>query len=89
MRQIRDAAGTEWMVYQVNPTTNRWNALESLPEGYRAGWLCFESASEKRRLISPPSDWEDLPTEALNRLLGDAVQVRRSATPIVQQPPAR
>jgi hypothetical protein len=89
MRQIRDAAGIEWMVYQVNPTINsRWNALESLPEGYRAGWLCFESATEKRRLTSPPSNWETLPTEALNGLLGNAIQVRRPAKPDVQGRPA-
>lgn len=87
MRQIRDAAGIEWVVYAVNPSTNEWPALESLPEGYRSGWLCFESAAEKRRLASPPSDWEALPTAGLQILLGKAVQVRRQAKPIVRTPP--
>jgi hypothetical protein len=88
MRQIRDAAGIEWVVYEVNPTTNQWTAIASLPEGYRGGWLCFESATEKRRLTPPPSGWEDLSLEALNGLLGSAVQARRSAKPVVQTPPS-
>jgi hypothetical protein len=95
MRQIRDAAGIEWMVYEVNPTSNPWAALESLPEGYRAGWLCFESATEKRRLTPAPAGWEQLPLHALDELLGTAVQVQRpskqslpSATPPIQTPRA-
>lgn len=87
MRQIRDAAGIEWMVYEVKPITNQWAALASLPEGYRSGWLCFESATEKRRLTSPPTGWEDFSLEALNNLLGTAVQVRRSAKPTIQARP--
>lgn len=87
MRQIRDAAGNEWMVYEVNPAMNQWTAIHSLPEGYRGGWLCFESATEKRRLTPPPSGWESLPIDALNHLLGDAIQVRRPTRPVVQAPP--
>jgi hypothetical protein len=87
MRQIRDAAGVEWVVFEVNPRTNQWKAIQSLPEGYRGGWLCFESASEKRRLTPPPSGWEELSLEALSGLLGNAVQVRRPAKPAVQVPP--
>lgn len=81
MRQIRDAAGIEWMVYEVNPGTSQWPSAQSLPEGYRAGWLCFESATEKRRLTPPPANWENLPSEQLNGLLGSAMLVRRPAKP--------
>lgn len=88
MREIRDAAGTEWMVYEVNPTANKWSSIQSLPEGYRGGWLCFESATEKRRLTPAPSNWENLPTDTLSRLLGNAEQVRRAAKPAVQARPA-
>jgi hypothetical protein len=77
MRQIRDAAGIEWMVYAVSPLGTEWKSIESLPEGYRGGWLCFESATEKRRLTPLPSGWEDFPTEQLNGLLGNALLVRR------------
>ena len=79
MRQIRDAAGIEWMVYEVNPAVSAWRAAGSLPEGYQNGWLCFESPSEKRRLLPLPVGWQELPIEQLNALLGNAVQVRRAA----------
>jgi len=64
MRQLRDEAGVEWMVYAVNPVgANEWRSIESLPESYRSGWLCFESATEKRRLTPLPPEWENLPLE--------------------------
>ena len=78
MRQLRDEAGVEWMVYAVNPVANEWRSIEALPETYRSGWLCFESATEKRRLMPLPVDWEELPPEQLTGLLGSAVQVARS-----------
>lgn len=77
MRQIRDAAGVEWMVYEVNPVSGEWRSIESLPEGYRSGWLCFESPTEKRRLTPLPSGWQELPLDQLGGLLVSAEQVRR------------
>jgi hypothetical protein len=77
MRKIRDEAGIEWAVYEVNPTTGQWRSIESLPDCYRNGWLCFESATEKRRLLPLPAGWEDLAHEQLSGLLVSAVQVRR------------
>ena len=80
MRQLRDEAGVEWMVYAVNPVgANEWRSIESLPESYRSGWLCFESATEKRRLTPLPPEWENLPLEQLAGLLGTAILVQRSA----------
>ena len=78
MRQIRDAAGVEWMVYEVNPVVSEWRAAGALPEGYRNGWLCFESQTEKRRLLPPPAGWQDLTIEELTALLLSATQVRRA-----------
>ena len=44
--------------------------------GYENGWLCLESEDgEKRRLLSPPEGWENLPPERLWLLC-------RIATPI-------
>jgi hypothetical protein len=79
MRQLRDEAGVEWMVYAVNPGASKARSVESLPENYRSGWLCFESATEKRRLTPLPKGWENLPIEQLTGLLGSAVQVPRVA----------
>jgi len=80
MRQLRDEAGVEWMVYAVNPVgANEWRSIESLPQSYRSGWLCFESATEKRRLTPLPPEWENLPLEQLAGLLGTAILVQRSA----------
>ena len=81
MRQIRDAAGIDWMIYEVNPVATEWRAAGSLPEGYRNGWLCFESQTEKRRLLPPPAGWQELPIEQLTALLVSAIQVRRGAVP--------
>ena len=78
MRQIRDDAGVEWMVYEVNPAAGEWRSIESLPEGYRSGWLCFESSTEKRRLTPLPSGWESFPLEQLSDLLVTAEAVRRA-----------
>jgi len=78
MRQIRDDAGVEWMVYEVNPAAGAWRSVESLPEGYRNGWLCFESPTEKRRLTPLPSGWEELPIDQLAGLLGSAALVLRA-----------
>jgi len=78
MRQLRDEAGVEWTVYAVSPGASEWRSLDGLPENYRSGWLCFESATEKRRLTPLPLGWEALPLEQLTGLLGNAVQVQRS-----------
>lgn len=78
MRQIRDDAGVEWMVYEVNPSQGQWRSIDSLPDGYRDGWLCFESATEKRRLLPLPTGWEEFAHEQLSGLLVSAVQVRRA-----------
>ena len=77
MRQIRDDAGIEWMVYEVNPVSSEWRSIDSLPEGYRRGWLCFESTTEKRRLTPLPPGWQDLPLDQLGGLLLTAVLVRK------------
>ena len=42
-----------------------------------AGWLCFESGAEKRRLAPIPSGWETLPLDSLPFLCGRAVPVVR------------
>ena len=75
MRKIRDEAGIEWTVYEVNPTAGQWRSIESLPEGYRRGWLCFESEGEKRRLAPVPVDWDQAGPDKLGTWLQAAKRV--------------
>jgi len=50
----------------------------TLSEGYGAGWLTFESLSEKRRLIPIPSHWEDLSQSDLRSLCEKARKIART-----------
>lgn len=79
MRKIRDAAGVEWTVYEVNPALGEWRSMGALPESHRNGWLCFECETEKRRLLPLPEGWQQMPMEQLAVLLMHAAQVRRVA----------
>jgi hypothetical protein len=49
-----------------------------LSEGYGAGWLTFESLTEKRRLIPIPAHWEDLSQADLRALCERAKRVAKS-----------
>lgn len=82
MREIRDAAGVDWVVYEVQRKEGSPSAGPDLPEALRNGWLCFESATEKRRLTPTPAGWQILPEERLGELLADAVLVKRPAVRI-------
>jgi hypothetical protein len=50
----------------------------TLSEGYGAGWLTFESLSEKRRLIPIPPHWEDLSQAELRSLCEKARRIART-----------
>ena len=91
LRGFTDAGGTEWRVWQVLPSpldaqqeaadfTTRMS-LNGTP--FANGWLCFESAAEKRRLAPIPEGWEFLEPQVLETLCGSATHVpaRRVRTP--------
>lgn len=70
MREFRDEAGVEWVVFFTARSIAR---DQHLPEEYREGWLAFESArGEKRRLAPAPQDWESLTEQELAALCGQA-----------------
>jgi hypothetical protein len=76
IRSFQDTEGTTWRVWRVLPQKP---ILVSTSPGLARGWLCFESASGKRRLADPPDGWEEHPESALLELLGRATAVRARA----------
>ena len=44
----------------------------SLPRALRAGWLAFESKTERRRLAPPPDAWDEMSDDELVDLLEGA-----------------
>jgi hypothetical protein len=77
MRNFKDGSGTEWMVYEVRRQGNEEDNWAYLPRGFRAGWLCFESDTGKRRLSPVPDGWKSLDPSELERMM-------RRATPVVR-----
>ena len=77
MRTITDANGVTWTVFEVSRkkgTTGRWTYL---PEQFGDGWLCFESATSKRRLTPVPPRWREYGDHELERMLEAAEPVNR------------
>ncbi|HET6233115.1 MAG TPA: hypothetical protein VFE05_23765 [Longimicrobiaceae bacterium] len=77
-REFRDETGRAWMVWDTFPRTG---ILRSVRENYQAGWLTFDSQSEKRRLSPVPQDWAEAPEGSLLALLADATPVPAVHTP--------
>jgi hypothetical protein len=75
MREVRDAAGTVWTVFDVRPSTNR-RALSQVKPGYMAGWLCFQCSTERRRHPGVPTAWAELPDDAIVSLIESASETR-------------
>jgi hypothetical protein len=70
VREFRDDAGVEWVVFLTARSVAR---DQHLPEEYREGWLTFESAhGEKRRFAPVPKDWESLTDQELSVLCAQA-----------------
>jgi hypothetical protein len=49
-----------------------------------AGWLCFESASEKRRLVPVPPGWQRMSDRGLEELCARATSVAKTARHVVK-----
>jgi hypothetical protein len=79
-RFIDDARGVRWDVWAVYPE-GRPSQLSALPGSFQAGWLVFESASEKRRLSPIPAGWLTLPTVELQQLCEQAATAQRRSRP--------
>lgn len=53
IREFSDAAGVRWRVWSTVPSTTGVMGTMQL------GWLTFESAQERRRLVPIPPAWEE------------------------------
>lgn len=70
-RAFVDSNGERWDVWAVHPKA-RGTPSSVLRGTFREGWLCLESASQKRRLSPIPPEWESLSDEALAELCAKA-----------------
>lgn len=87
-RQIRDASGVTWIVWQVTPPMRPRRDVDTVPvpiswgqspaqparlePGYSDGWLAFKCATERRRLSPYPKGWEWRTEDELLALLEQA-----------------
>lgn len=87
-RRIQDERGVVWDIWDVVPgdmvaanydrrSGERLRSLTpdatlSLQPGLENGWLCFQSADERRRIAPIPADWVDFPDNVLRSLLEGA-----------------
>jgi hypothetical protein len=83
-RAITDSRGVTWDVFAVHPDIHD-AAHRQIKAAFKQGWLCFESAGEKRRLRPIPSGWRSLTDHDLEQLIREAEIVpmprRRSSRP--------
>jgi hypothetical protein len=79
-RRFVDERGVSWDAFAVLPTAEP-RGLARLPEQYQQGWLCFESATEKRRLGPIPDAWQTVTDDALRRLRDTAQPVQHRPLP--------
>lgn len=76
-RAVTDPGGATWDVYAVYPEAQFSQKLRGT---FQAGWLCFDSGVEKRRLSPIPDNWQELGDEQLARLADAAERSRPRRT---------
>jgi hypothetical protein len=89
VRDFVDAEGVSWKVWPVVPEELQpKTAAEDYLGEYEAGWLCFESTVERRRLPEYPKNWEQLSESELCALLRLATVVpKRISRHLPPEPP--
>ena len=90
VRDFVDGNGVSWRVWPVKPEALQpRTAAEDYLGDYGDGWLCFESATERRRLAMFPREWEGLSQAELCALLDTAAVVpkRKSGPRVPADPP--
>ncbi len=74
-REFTDPAGVVWRVWDTYPSS-----ASNVRSVYAAGWLGFESSTERRRLHPVPGGWADAEDDALLAWLRAAVPVKARQT---------
>lgn len=75
IQEFSDGAGVRWRVWATTPS--RGNVRPQ----FAAGWLAFESGSERRRLAPIPAGWTEADDAALCEMLAQATVILRHAAP--------
>lgn len=74
-REFTDPAGVVWRAWDTYPSS-----ASNVRSVYAAGWLGFESTTERRRLHPVPEGWADAEDDALCAWLRAAVPVKARQT---------
>ena len=83
LREYRDDAGVQWRVWNVKPTSFVAASVAGQPaDEDRPPWLCFESPTEKRRLIPAPERWDERSDHELDTMRRQAEVVPRLAAAV-------
>jgi len=83
LRRFMDSKGREWEVWEVGvrelpaDILARHHEVSGLPER----WLCFESATDRRRLVTYPPRWHAMHARELEALCQAAVSRKLMAFP--------
>jgi len=87
LREFKDQKGVEWLVWDVYPSSGSAADSRVSDSGnafphreLNEGWLCFESAAEKRRVAPIPPGWEMWEPERLETLCSGAGYISRPGT---------
>ena len=73
IRVFQDSTGVEWRVWSTHPASPIAVAVE-----LRAGWLTFDSGTERRRVGPIPAEWETLSAQRLELMCRVAKRARDS-----------
>ena len=74
LQEFTDPEGTAWQVYEVVPQSRH----RLIPQGHEAGWLVFESAAHKCRVVPIPSNWQTSSEAELLLLLQSGALIPKS-----------
>lgn len=80
LREFTDSHGIDWRVWDVTPAAiSPRTAAEDFMADLQDGWLCFESAGRRCRLVLYPSDWASASDAQLEELLHRAEESPKRA----------